>query len=278
MATAHRFKLNKIVRFMGSTALDLFLPDIIDKPLAICRNFYHYFCVTTLRERVEIFRGLDEISPEDEHVLHEAILAEWCEQVGVTTLPSGARTLICRMLESLRHARSAAKEGADASEALRDSLNQVILRDGNTVPQAKFSRQQRQVGQLLVTSLLSEPAKPQLANDFEFPTLDGYEFLRVLGSGGFGVVYLARHRDTSELRAVKVGTLNEPRRFREEIALACKLDSPHLARYLEHGETGDRYRIAMEYLGELTLADLMRQATFRQQTSLIFPLVPVSQI
>src|SRR5215472_5662790 len=45
------------------------------------------------------------------------------------------------------------------------------------------------------------------------PKLNGFEFLRCLGAGGFGVVWLARDLTANILRAVKIV---DPSRFREQ--------------------------------------------------------------
>ena len=39
-----------------------------------------------------------------------------------------------------------------------------------------------------------------------------YEFVSILGAGGFGKVYLLRHKQTNELRAVKSQVLLKPLR------------------------------------------------------------------
>src|SRR5205823_1106045 len=97
------------------------------------------------------------------------------------------------------------------------------------------------------------------------PKIPGYRLLRVLGSGGYGVVFKAWHEASGEMRAVKVGPLADPGQFRREIALAARLNGPQLVRYLEHGEFDGKFWIAMEYLGGCTLADLLKQPDFRDQ-------------
>jgi hypothetical protein len=82
--------------------------------------------------------------------------------------------------------------------------------------------------------------------------------MRILGDGGFSVVYLATHLPTGELRALKVGPLDDAGRFQREVRLLGALAGPHIVRYHEHGELPGKFWIAMEYLGEFTLADLIR--------------------
>jgi serine/threonine-protein kinase len=72
-----------------------------------------------------------------------------------------------------------------------------------------------------------------------------YEVSRVLGEGGMGVVYLARHVDLGRSVAVKVlraDALRDPQaveRFRREARVAASLKSGHVARILDFGTLED---------------------------------------
>jgi serine/threonine-protein kinase len=101
------------------------------------------------------------------------------------------------------------------------------------------------------------------------PQVPGYKLLRVLGDGGFSVVYLASHTATGELRALKVGPLDDPGRFRREVQTLGAISGPHVVRCHEHGELPGHFWIAMEYLGEYTLADLIRTRPTTEQALLL---------
>src|SRR5262249_24422515 len=89
------------------------------------------------------------------------------------------------------------------------------------------------------------------------PSIPGYQMLRLLGQGGFASVYLARHDSTKELRAIKFGAFGDERRFDREMAVLQTVKHRNLGRYYEHGRMPNHYWIAMEYLGEHTLADVL---------------------
>lgn len=120
---------------------------------------------------------------------------------------------------------------------------------------------------------LADPAAPL--------TLGSYRLLRLLGEGGMGKVYLARHLKLDKLVALKVlpeSRLNQPglvQRFEREMKAVGRLDHPHIVRALDAGEALGSHYLVMEYvdgidlsqvvqrLGPLALADaceLIRQA------------------
>lgn len=103
--------------------------------------------------------------------------------------------------------------------------------------------------------------------------LDGYVLERVLGEGGMGVVFAARHVDTEMRVAIK--TLLSPpsssaeerrERFFREARLAAKIRNDHVVRVLDvtRGDAldpdgrGSPPYIVMEYLDGFDLDDLLR--------------------
>lgn len=250
-------------------AVDFLIPDPIDKLVKLCRNFHSCFLVVDLNEHVEIYRELEEASVADEVEMIERVLEEWAEKVPPECpLPPEARPVVEQWVKGLRAAKTAAASGKNAGEALLASLN-VNLLNGKHLDAPKLDAAQRSLGQLLMASRLGALTKPPQPLVIDAPSLPGYTFLRELGSGAFGTVRLAQHAPTGTLRAVKVGPLTDPARFRQEVAIARELNSPHLVRYFESGEVDGQFWIAMEYLGDTTLAHLMGVSDFRTRPFLL---------
>lgn len=108
-------------------------------------------------------------------------------------------------------------------------------------------------------------------------TIGPYRLIRVVASGGMGVVYEAEQRNPRRVVAVKViknHDLNDDRRallFRREIASLARLRHPNIASILEAGQTeqGQLY-FAMEFVrGEpITQFAAARDWTIRQRLEL----------
>src|SRR5215218_451129 len=95
-------------------------------------------------------------------------------------------------------------------------------------------------------------------------TIGEYRLERVLGRGGMGVVYLARHARLERHAAVKViapHLSNDPEfrsRFARESRLAAALDHPNVVPIYEAGEEGDELFLAMRYVAGTDLRSLIR--------------------
>jgi predicted Ser/Thr protein kinase len=103
--------------------------------------------------------------------------------------------------------------------------------------------------------------EPETAEILPLPAVPGYEVRRVLGRGGMGVVYEARHRNldrTVALKMVLAGSCAGPAeraRFRAEAkALAC-LQHPHVVQIFDVGEFQGLPFLALEYVEGGSLAD-----------------------
>lgn len=93
----------------------------------------------------------------------------------------------------------------------------------------------------------------------------GYRIEGVLGSGGMGTVYLARHPTLPRSDALKIlsSELSVDRQFRvrftREANLAATLNHPNIVRVYNRGETDDGHLwIAMEYVEGIAVNDLDR--------------------
>jgi serine/threonine protein kinase len=97
------------------------------------------------------------------------------------------------------------------------------------------------------------------------PHLPGYEVLEVLGEGGMGTVYKARHCLLDRLVALKVvhrDRLHCPEavaRFRRETLAVARLTHPNFVTVHDAGQLGDRQYLAMEYLDGIDLERLLEQ-------------------
>lgn len=93
----------------------------------------------------------------------------------------------------------------------------------------------------------------------------GYRIERVLGAGGMGTVYLARHPDLPRSEAVKVLSADLSRdpafraRFLREADVAASLDHPNIVSIHQRGEQNGTLWIAMQYV-EGTDADKALEA------------------
>jgi serine/threonine-protein kinase len=97
---------------------------------------------------------------------------------------------------------------------------------------------------------------------------DKYRVLRIIGSGGMGVVVAARRLEDGRLVAIKmlhtslVEDAETVSRFAREGRAAAKIESAHVAEVLEVGELPDRTPyIVMEHLEGSDLARVVRERT-----------------
>ena len=94
--------------------------------------------------------------------------------------------------------------------------------------------------------------------------LDHYKIIRLIGTGGWGNVYLGQHLLLGSDVAIKVihkhllqdkGSL---KRLEQEAKVLSKLESPHIIRVLDYGLTPFAF-IIMEYFDGMSLADWLKE-------------------
>ncbi|WP_280380839.1 serine/threonine-protein kinase [Nocardia wallacei] len=94
--------------------------------------------------------------------------------------------------------------------------------------------------------------------------LAGYRIERVLGAGGMGTVYLARHPRLPRSVALKVldraADAEFRARFDREAELAARLDHPNVAEIYDRGADAGHPWIAMRYVPGTDVGGLIRQA------------------
>ncbi len=116
----------------------------------------------------------------------------------------------------------------------------------------------------LGTEQLTEHATPAAA-PLPLPTPPpGYEFLRRLGSGGMGDVYLAREHPTERLVAMKLlrapGNPMAAERFVSEVRALGRLRHPHIVQVLATDFLRQQPFFTMEYYSGGTVAERLRRS------------------
>ncbi len=92
----------------------------------------------------------------------------------------------------------------------------------------------------------------------------GYTPMKVLGSGGFGRVMLARHEATGTLVAIKylkAELLSDPEfaeMFRAEAAVLGSLEDPHVVRLYEYVEAPEGAAIVMELVDGVSVREILK--------------------
>lgn len=101
--------------------------------------------------------------------------------------------------------------------------------------------------------------------------LPAYEFQVLVGQGGMGAVYRARHKKLDRLVAIKVlrpiaaeeDSASFAERFEREARVLAKLDHPHIVRIYDFGRTEDGqdakgfFYLVLEFVDGASLRDLM---------------------
>ncbi len=98
-----------------------------------------------------------------------------------------------------------------------------------------------------------------------------YEVQDVLGSGGMGTVYRARHVRLGRLAAIKVinqATDLTRQRFRAEALAVARLQHPNIAAVYDAGTSNGRDFIAMELVEGETLAQRIERGMLREEVAL----------
>jgi hypothetical protein len=105
---------------------------------------------------------------------------------------------------------------------------------------------------------------PSRTAEADWPTISGYEILGVLGSGGMGRVYKARHVNLQRLVALKVirtgeqASPDEVARFREEAQAIARLQHPNIIQIYEVGEQDGHPFFSLELVEGGSLAQHLR--------------------
>src|SRR5712691_2643958 len=108
-------------------------------------------------------------------------------------------------------------------------------------------------------------AKPDLFEKTRQLLSQRYDILDKLGSGGMGIVYKARDRETGEVLALKIlkSTLTDDvtlmERFRNEIRLARRITHHNVCRIFDFNRVDDSAFISMEFVDGNSLRELLNR-------------------
>ncbi len=102
---------------------------------------------------------------------------------------------------------------------------------------------------------------------------DEFEFLEVIGRGGMGVVFKARHRSMQRLVAIKIprpdrfASTEDRDRFEREASVVAKLDHPGIVRVYDVGRTSTCTYMVSEFVIGCTLAEAIGDTSFSSRES-----------
>jgi predicted ATPase/class 3 adenylate cyclase/tRNA A-37 threonylcarbamoyl transferase component Bud32 len=103
-----------------------------------------------------------------------------------------------------------------------------------------------------------------MASPFIGRTLGKYEIIQLIGQGGMATVYKGYQRDLDRYVAVKVLAPHPGRheylvqRFRQEARMIARLQHPHILSLYDYGSEDDILYLAMAYIENGALSDLIR--------------------
>jgi WD40 repeat protein/serine/threonine protein kinase len=157
---------------------------------------------------------------------------------------SGIAVVEAEMSEQLPAAPDAASTGNHDGDSSR-TLNLKNLQDRSALPgsEPEFS-----------------PAATVKLNTLDSPLLGDYELLAVVGRGGMGAVYKARHRSLNRIVALKVThaahliSTEAAQRFQIEAAAIARLDHPNIVPIYEIGEAFGQQFYSMAFVEGTSLA------------------------
>jgi hypothetical protein len=194
----------------------------------------------------------EEFSPRDEPLL-EAV-ASYLEEVDAGRVPDSREVLA-------RHPELAGELAAFFAD--QDQVSRLLAPLRGPAPQSLATRDAS--GQDPDSTGAYQPPEQQerhpASGPAVLPAVPGYEVLGVLGEGGMGVVYRARHIALDRPAALKMIRSRRPAdessraRFRTEARAVAQLDHPNLVRIYEYGEAAGEPFFALEFVPGGSLAE-----------------------
>jgi serine/threonine protein kinase len=109
------------------------------------------------------------------------------------------------------------------------------------------------------------PGAPQFPPPRPATYLGPYELIEILGRGGMGTVWKARHTKLDKLVALKLlppqlmTDADAVARFEREMRAVGKAEHPHIVRAMDAGDANGIHYLVMEYIEGIDLAGLVKQ-------------------
>jgi serine/threonine protein kinase/WD40 repeat protein len=139
---------------------------------------------------------------------------------------------------------------------------QAVVRD---VFHSSAGRRAQRLSQISGVSKLSQGSSDRVLSELKETIAPGrefgsYELMSLLGEGGMGQVWKARHTRLEKLVALKVlsprvtGSSDSLARFDREMKAVGRLEHPHIVRALDAGEIDGTHFLVLEYIEGLDLA------------------------
>jgi len=197
--------------------------------------------------------------PNDEH--HKTVSRYHClldinpPAIRVRDLGSLHGTYINSKIIGKRQSDQTPKQGIQSNFPEYDIKDGDEIQLGNTVFRVNIQA---------ATETLPSPVV-KLPSDLNLPTIQGYTTVRLLGKGGYGEVYLARHNQTGELVALKVmrphiaTNQRAINTFLREVENTKALQHPNVVQFRESGYDNGNFFFTLEYCDGGSVGDLIRQ-------------------
>lgn len=136
----------------------------------------------------------------------------------------------------------------------------AALRQIRNCPEAHFAEEA--ACQRMVETLQRLPSGTPT---FKLRTIDQYELLSLLGKGGMGEVYKARHQRMDKLFAVKLlsprlaGFPEIVQRFEREVQAASRLDHENIVQAINAGDDNGTPYLVMEFVDGISVSEFLKQ-------------------
>src|SRR5688572_13595972 len=195
------------------------------------------------------------------------------------SLISGAESALWRPTPATSWHRLAAP-GRAARPSRRQAPDLVRPRAGTGVvgaePRTEYDRSGgtgvTAPSEIITQDSRHDAARPPDDEPFWPEGWDRYELVRELGSGGMGIVRLARDRRLGRHVALKFIRGRDPRstiRLVREARAQARVDHPGICKIYEVGEVEGRTYIAMQFLDGAPLAEVAARASLHEKVALV---------
>ncbi|TWU42311.1 serine/threonine-protein kinase [Novipirellula artificiosorum] len=211
---------------------------------------------TLARSIAQEYAAAKSSAPEDANSAIE--LLSQIEQQFKSTL----RAEMGRLDTALESASAAGSRSQWASEVLQEATKETLDFASDAVDGEAATAEWTPVGQSDRSSR-TPPADAVLPPE--------YEELGVLGKGGMGIVYKARHRPLNRLVAIKMilvgahASKSQQKRFEQEAQAVAKLSHPNIVSVFEVSRFNGLPFLSLEFVRGTTMSRRLRDASLTSQ-------------